>query len=153
MKELCIFGSSNDSFLSSMDFGHMFDRVTFMDYPSVDSMQEFKKENRDLLVILGLPEHSERVMSMMINFNVNAAVSVSPDFNPELKYRLSRIESPLMIVNGSDDEERFLKSGRMYHDYIENSTLKVLKKCGHFPYRDRKESFFLTLKRFLEDAL
>ena len=153
MKELCIFGSSNDSFLSSMDFGHMFDRVMFMDYPSVDSMQEFKKENCDLLVILGLPEHSERVMSMMMNFNVNAAVSVSPDFNPELKYRLSRIESPLMIVNGSDDEERFLKSGRMYHDYIENSTLKVLKKCGHFPYRDRKESFFLTLKRFLEDAL
>lgn len=106
-------------------------------------------------VLVGVTVSARIVLDIMIDdpSRISAGILISPDFYEELKYRLSRIELPLLICNGANDSEKYLKAGRKYHDLIEGSSLSVLRKSGHLPHRDNPERFFLTLKKFLDDEL
>lgn len=107
------------------------------------------------LGLIGASVSGTAVIRLMIenHENIVAGVAVSPVFAEELKYSLSRIEKPLLIVNGSGDDESRLKDGRKYHDLIEGSLHRVIRNSGRFPHLDHPERFLILLKKFLDDEL
>lgn len=132
----------------------MFQDFLFFKYPCEDQVRDALQQGyHDIL--LGLPDHSVSVMNIMIEDGqkVDAGIAVSPEFIQDIKFKLSRIERPVLLINGSNDHESCMKAGRMYHDYVEHSILRIIRRCGHDPPAQCPEAFFLTLRRFLDDVL
>lgn len=110
-------------------------------------------QNEGTVLLFGASSAAPAVLRFMIAGNpaISAGAIVSPPFIDELLYMLSRIEKPLLIVNGSEDSEEYLRAGRKYHDLIEGSANRVIRKTGHFPHVENTERYFITLDNFIED--
>ncbi len=115
--------------------------------------QIMARQKPSSVFLFGASEAGLEVIRLMIDDSdgLKGGIAVSPPFAEELRYKLSRIEKPLLVVNGSDDAEYYLKSGRSYHDLVEGSRHRVLKGGGHMPHVSTAERFFLLLKKFLDD--
>lgn len=112
-------------------------------------------QEEDSVILFGASSAAIHVLNILISGHpaVSAGCIVSPPFIDELLYLLSRIEKPLLIVNGSEDSEEYLKAGRKYHDLIEGSTNRVIRNTGHLPHVDNAERYFITLDKFIDDEL
>lgn len=108
--------------------------------------------NEGSTLMLGAGKSSTLVLELMIENHdaVFAAVVVSPPFREDYLYSLSKIERPLLIINGASDTDG-IREGRKYHDYIEDSLHKVMKKAGKNPHTEIPERFFITMNKFLQD--
>lgn len=120
-----------------------------------DIVEILSAQKEDSTILFGASDAALTVISLMIEQHpsISAGIAVSPPFSEEFTHLLSRIEKPLLIVNGSDDDESSLRDGRKYHDLIEGSVLRVLRKTGHYPHIEKTERFFITLDKFLQDEL
>ncbi len=118
-------------------------------------VQILDSQAENSVLLFGSSGAAPLVLNLLISGHrsISASVVVSPPFSDDLLYLLSRIEKPLLIVNGSDDSEAYLGAGRKYHDLIEESVHRVIKKAGHLPHLEDAQRFFLTLNKFLLDEL
>lgn len=64
---------------------------------------------------------------------------------------LSRIKSRTLIIHGDDDRIMDLKMGRLLHEGITGSELKIFKGCGHSPTVQMTEEFNEVLIDFLDE--
>ena len=59
------------------------------------------------------------------------------------------IESETLIINGNMDKETPHYMAKRLHKKIKNSTLEILKDCGHFCFEEKRVETMLLVKRFL----
>lgn len=57
--------------------------------------------------------------------------------------------TPTLIVWGKEDKIVPLDSGRLYHEAINGSALRVLEQCGHMPEIERPVEFVSLVEDFL----
>ncbi|GEM_PF-4534747 len=82
---------------------------------------------------------------------IAGAVLISPHFPDSLRTKLSRIEVPVLIINGADDTFAAKMEGMKLHDLIENSSYRTIKGCGRSPYVEQPLRFLIYLDKFLSD--
>jgi pimeloyl-ACP methyl ester carboxylesterase len=63
--------------------------------------------------------------------------------------RLPEIEAETLVIHGDDDRVMNLELGKIIHEGIRGSKLKVLEGCGHSPTVQMTEEFNTTLIEFL----
>ena len=68
--------------------------------------------------------------------------------NEDLRPRLARIQSPVLLIWGDLDTETPLWMAREMEREIAGATLEVFSGCGHFAYLDRYPDFKVLVKRF-----
>lgn len=64
---------------------------------------------------------------------------------------LDRIECPVLVVQGEDDEYGTLAQVREIESRVPGARSVVLDRCGHAPHRDRPEATFEAIRDFLRD--
>jgi pimeloyl-ACP methyl ester carboxylesterase len=62
---------------------------------------------------------------------------------------LSKIKIPVLLLWGDEDSETPLAAGKILHERILNSQLKIIMGSGHFPFLDNWEKVKPELDRFL----
>lgn len=63
---------------------------------------------------------------------------------------LEKFTKPVLIIQGEDDViKRYIADST--HGIFSNSTLKMLKKCGHYGWLDQPEAYFNAIATFLND--
>ncbi|MHA2005163.1 MAG: alpha/beta fold hydrolase [Candidatus Thorarchaeota archaeon] len=67
----------------------------------------------------------------------------------EFTEQLSNIKAKTLVIHGEDDRIMKLELGRMLHDGIKGSKLKVLEGCGHSPTVQMTDEFNDILITFL----
>ena len=63
--------------------------------------------------------------------------------------RLPEIKSRTMIIHGGKDTLVPLSASREAHGLIQDSVLKIMEGCGHWPQRDHPEEFNRLVQDFL----
>lgn len=61
--------------------------------------------------------------------------------SPKLTGKLSRVDIPVHIVWGSNDEVSPVRTAHIYQQAIPGSRLSIIKGSGHRPQKDRPEEF------------
>ncbi|MBQ3234656.1 MAG: alpha/beta hydrolase [Clostridia bacterium] len=69
--------------------------------------------------------------------------------NEHLDKLARNVQNETLIIHGENDRETPLYMAKKYKKLIKNSTLKVLKGCGHFAFIDDDFDFNLTALNFL----
>jgi proline iminopeptidase len=69
------------------------------------------------------------------------------------KNNLNKVTSPTLIFSGKNDWIVDPSEAEVLHSGIQNSTLIMLEKCGHFPWKDQRKQFFSALESFLQHSL
>lgn len=82
---------------------------------------------------------------------VSQVVVVAPAGFEAMKNELYRIDRPVHLIWGSEDDTIDISDGRRYHDFIAGSTLTVIKGADHVPYLKKTSQFFSLIKKFLVD--
>jgi pimeloyl-ACP methyl ester carboxylesterase len=67
----------------------------------------------------------------------------------EFTEQLSNIKAETLVIHGDDDRVMKLELGRMIHEGITGSKLKILEGCGHSPTVQMTNEFNKTLIEFL----
>ena len=106
--------------------------------------EEFTKKNLER--IMGLKE-----MNLAIN-PVKAVINLSrASIRHDLRGRVSEIKAPTLIIVGEEDILVPVKYSRLLRKEIKNSTLVILKNCGHAPPIEKPDEFNRIVMRFLKD--
>ncbi|NQV54561.1 MAG: alpha/beta hydrolase [Rhodospirillales bacterium] len=69
--------------------------------------------------------------------------------NPALKYRLSRISVPTLVVWGAKDQLTKPKYGRAYAKRIKGAKFAAIANAGHYPHIEQPDEFLRQLKLFV----
>jgi pimeloyl-ACP methyl ester carboxylesterase len=69
--------------------------------------------------------------------------------NESIVELLSRIKVPTLLLWGDQDSETPLSAGKIFHQAILNSQLKIISSSGHFPFLDNWEQVKVELDSFL----
>lgn len=64
--------------------------------------------------------------------------------------KLHQIKIPTLLVWGAEDNITPAFVGEKFNELIENSSLKIVEKCGHAPMMEKPEIFNKHLEEFLE---
>ncbi|MCL4328989.1 MAG: hypothetical protein M1151_07290 [Candidatus Thermoplasmatota archaeon] len=83
--------------------------------------QTAAKEERRIGISTGPGCYRTLSMCMSPGALLSAAACINPVFSDSIKKDLHRIEIPLMLVSGNDDESMECISATSYHDLVENS--------------------------------
>jgi pimeloyl-ACP methyl ester carboxylesterase len=67
-----------------------------------------------------------------------------------LAEQLSKIPNRTLIVWGKNDTSTPLNQGLKIKDLIDNSTIKIINKAGHFPFIDSEDEFVKILINFVK---
>jgi 3-oxoadipate enol-lactonase len=106
--------------------------------------EEFTKKNLERMMAL-------KEMNLAIN-PVKSVVSLSKaSMRHDLRERVSEIKAPTLIIAGEEDILVPVKYSRILREKIENSTLVILKNCGHVPPIEKPGEFNQIVMRFLKD--
>ncbi len=68
--------------------------------------------------------------------------------NEDLKPFLPRIENQTLLIWGENDKSVPVSDAREMKNLIPNSTLKIIKQAGHFPFLDNFQDFSTVLLDF-----
>jgi len=68
------------------------------------------------------------------------------DLRPFLKF----IKTPTLIIWGDKDEDTPLTDGKLIHQNIFNSQMKIIKGANHIPYKTHIKELVSLIKNFLE---
>lgn len=71
--------------------------------------------------------------------------------NEDLKYLLSKIKSPTLLVWGEQDTATPISHAKIMEKEIEYSGLVILQNAGHFSYLDQFPQFCRIVSRFFGD--
>jgi pimeloyl-ACP methyl ester carboxylesterase len=69
--------------------------------------------------------------------------------NEDLKPAIKSINSPTLLIWGSEDNETPLSDARYFHSTIPNSSLKIAQEAGHFVYIEKSRKVIQWVKSFL----
>ena len=106
--------------------------------------EEFTKKNLERMMAL-------KEMNLALN-PVKSVVSLSKaSMRHDLRERVSEIKAPTLIIAGEEDILVPVKYSRILREKIENSTLVILKNCGHVPPIEKPDEFNRIVMRFLND--
>jgi pimeloyl-ACP methyl ester carboxylesterase len=70
----------------------------------------------------------------------------------ELLAKVKTIAVPTFILWGREDTIIPLKVGKLLHDVIPNSILKVIEQCGHIPQEEKPDETIAMISKFLEET-
>jgi pimeloyl-ACP methyl ester carboxylesterase len=65
--------------------------------------------------------------------------------------RLGELRAKTLIIHGEKDTLVPLEASREAHGLIQDSEMKIMKGCGHWPQRDNSEEFNKLVREFLVD--
>jgi pimeloyl-ACP methyl ester carboxylesterase len=66
-----------------------------------------------------------------------------------VKDQLCRIDKEVLILAGDSDFVFSVEEQRELNNGIKGSKLVVFKKCGHFPFIEKKKDFYREVKEWL----
>ena len=69
--------------------------------------------------------------------------------NEDLKQYAADINCPTLLVWGEQDSSTPLKDGKILHDLIKDSKLKVIPAAGHFVYDDAPDAVYAEINEFI----
>ncbi len=69
----------------------------------------------------------------------------------DIRDGLERIECPVLVVQGEDDEYGTLAQVRAIESRVTDARSVVLDRCGHAPHRDRPEATLDAMRGFVVD--
>jgi len=72
--------------------------------------------------------------------------------NTDIRGLLGQINTPTLIVHGSDDSVVPLGAGEFMADNIKRARLEVFSRAGHAPFITREPRFIEVVKEFLGDV-
>ena len=70
--------------------------------------------------------------------------------SPRLPYILGRVSIPTAIIWGREDQLVPLECGELYRQVIPESTLTIIKNCGHSPQIEKPDEFAEIALSFLQ---
>ncbi len=79
---------------------------------------------------------------------INYLYKDSSIMNYDITDKLEKINCPVLIVSG-DYDLMTQESNNILQKNIKNSKLVILKNCGHFPFVEDKNEYFILLENFL----
>ena len=82
---------------------------------------------------------------------INSAIIIGGAGVDSFERELSKIEVPVLIIWGSEDDVIDISKGRKYHDLISGSKMHTISGAGHAAYLDKPTHFFSIIKEFLSD--
>ncbi len=105
------------------------------------------------VTILGPSMGGAITMRTLIDYPelVEQVIVVAPAGFEALKKDLYRIDKPVHLIWGTNDNTIDISYGRKYHDFIAGSTLTLIKGADHVPYLKKTSQFFSLIKKFLLD--
>lgn len=68
----------------------------------------------------------------------------------DLLKEAENIDITTLIVWGEKDRDTPLEDGKILHDKIRNSLLRIFSNCGHFPYLEKPEEFCEIVEEFVK---
>lgn len=83
---------------------------------------------------------------------LSAAACINPVFSDSIKKDLHRIEIPLMLVSGNDDESMECISATSYHDLVENSFHLRIRSVSSDLVK-RSDFIISSFAKFLSDQI
>lgn len=72
--------------------------------------------------------------------------------NEDLKQYIRDINCPTFLYWGELDEATPIADGRLMHELIKDSKLKICPRFGHFAYLENYQDFLEEIKQFLKEA-
>jgi proline iminopeptidase len=85
-----------------------------------------------------------------MSFHAQQGQRISTRPAGSLASRLAALDIPTLIIVGEDDFICSPASARFIHGKINDSTLLVIEKAGHFPWLEQPEAFFEGIRSFLK---
>ena len=70
--------------------------------------------------------------------------------NEDLQNDAQKIKNETLIVWGEKDKETPLKDAFVFHKFIKNSELRIIKDAGHLPFLNKKEEFLKYINNFIK---
>jgi pimeloyl-ACP methyl ester carboxylesterase len=74
---------------------------------------------------------------------------IDPEVYANIGEQYRKITIPALIIWGEHDLIVKLKYGRMLHDDLPGSRLKIIERCGHNPHEERPAETFAAMEEFL----
>ena len=72
--------------------------------------------------------------------------------NEDIRKVLPQIEAPTLLIWGEKDTSAPLAGGKLMHELIYNSELRIIPGCGHFPHLDNHAFVANIMDKFLINA-
>ena len=69
--------------------------------------------------------------------------------NPSLPHTLARVDTPTLIVWGSQDAIIPVECGHLFQQAIPGSRLRIIDQCGHSPAIEKRGEFVAAVQDFL----
>jgi pimeloyl-ACP methyl ester carboxylesterase len=76
---------------------------------------------------------------------------IDPEAYANIGEQYRKLTVPALIIWGEQDRIVKLKYGRMLHDDLPGSQLKIIERCGHNPHEERPAETFAAMEEFLAD--
>ncbi len=107
----------------------------------------------DRVIIVGPSMGGGIALAALINNipGIMAGILIAPAYG-SIENRLSRIEVPVLIIWGKNDNVIPLSRGWKLHDLIAGSKLVAVENAGHAVYLDKPDRFFSIVRDFLEST-
>lgn len=67
--------------------------------------------------------------------------------------KLGRIDVPVLLIWGENDEVIPIAAGQKMHSAIKSSSIRVLENCGHVPQEEEPERVIAEIKKFITKQL
>lgn len=93
--------------------------------------------------------HPER-QSLLKKILTNLVTNDLERFEDEMKYKISSIDHPTLIIWGKDDEMLHVSGARFLNENIRNSKLKIIDDCNHVLQLDQPKKTTKYLLDFLK---
>ena len=138
------FGKSDSSF-----------QYNFIGSPSKgsDLIHDFAEQlYLENIIIIGPSASAGTALKSLIDMKgiVKSAIIIGGLGVDPLLNELNRIESPVLILWGSNDAIVPIEHGMKYHDLIASSTFVKIDGSGHCVQMEKPDIFFNHIKKFLE---
>jgi pimeloyl-ACP methyl ester carboxylesterase len=75
---------------------------------------------------------------------------IDPEAYVNIGEQYRELAVPTLIIWGEEDRIVKLKCGRMLHEDLPGSRLKIIERCGHNPHEERPAETFAAMEAFLD---
>lgn len=105
-------------------------------------------------ILLGASISGEIVLRYLSNnYDATAGIVIGPVGIKFLMNKLGRINVPLLVIWGENDNIASLDDAQLLISNVKSSELYIIKQAGHACYLDKPEEFKTIVMRFLEKYL
>lgn len=120
-----------------------------------DQFSKFYKIMAPLYIYSYHDEEKPFLLKNGIPYNTDLVNFAFGHYLKEFDYRdlLSTITTPTLIFSGKQDWLIGPEQANTLHKGINGSILITLDKCGHFPWKDRREEFLKNIQGFILENL